>query len=128
MIRYFRNSTFVSVLWGVMALYLFNISVDTADPDPVHVAEDLTINDQESMVELVLEQFLGFENAISEHDDPDTENNQKKSLSKLDLFGQLRVISNCPTIPVRLKKELFPDFTETLATGHSQLSTPPPRI
>tara|TARA_Y100001972_G_C7660921_1_gene333357 strand:+ start:3015 stop:3377 length:363 start_codon:yes stop_codon:yes gene_type:complete len=119
---------FVRILWGAMAIYLFNISVDTADPNPVHVAEDLTINDQESIVELVVEQLLGFENAISEHDDPDTENNQKNSLTKLDLFGQLRVISKLPTIPIWLKKELFPEFTEALAAGHSQLNTPPPRI
>ncbi len=111
-----------------MALYLFNISVDTADPDPVHVVEDLTINDQESMVELVVEQFLGFENAIGEHDDPDTENNQKKSLTKLDLFGQLRVISDCPIPSFWLEKTLYPAFTKALATGHSQLNTPPPRI
>ena len=128
MIRYFRNGAFVRILWGVMALYLFNISVDTADPEPVYIPEDLTVNDQESMVELVVEQFLGFENAITEHDDPDTENNQKKSISKIDLIGQIRSVSAGSTMYLWIKKEAYPVFSVHLTQGYSQLDTPPPKI
>ena len=56
-----------------MGLYLFNLSVDTSDPNPRHIPEDLSINDQESMVELVAEQILGMEDAFEEFDDTDSE-------------------------------------------------------
>ena len=49
-----------------MGIYLLNISVDTKDPHPEYIPEDLSINDQESIVEIVVEKILGFENAIQE--------------------------------------------------------------
>ncbi len=47
------------------------MSVDMPDPHPDYVPEDLTINDQESFVELILEKFLGMGNVIEEHEDAD---------------------------------------------------------
>lgn len=63
-----------------MALYLLNCSVDA--PDVSH-RENLKINEQESIVELVIEKGLGFDNAIAEYDDSDSENETslKKSFS-----------------------------------------------
>lgn len=60
-------------LWLVMALHIFNCSVDTPDPQPDSVPEDLSYNDMESVVEIVLEQVLGINNAIVEHDENDTD-------------------------------------------------------
>ena len=61
-----------------MGLYLFNISIDTADPNPESIPEDLSFNDQESFAEIVLEEFLGFEDAFKEYDDHDTGDHNKK--------------------------------------------------
>jgi hypothetical protein len=47
--------------------------VDTPDPQPENVPEDLTYNDMESVVEIVLEQVLDINNAIAEKDDTDTD-------------------------------------------------------
>jgi hypothetical protein len=69
-----------------MAGYLLNISIDTPDGTPKGISEDLSINDQESLIELVLEQVLGFENAIAEYDDPDADDQRKKNVSKSILF------------------------------------------
>ena len=60
MLSQIRNSVFTKILWGLMGLYLLNISVDTADPNPEHIPEDLSINDQESIVEIVVEKILGL--------------------------------------------------------------------
>lgn len=66
-----------------MALYVFNISVDAPDIYSQEIREDLTLNDQESIIEIVLEKVLGYEDAISEHEehDEDSEHNIKKNLS-----------------------------------------------
>lgn len=69
-----------------MACYLLNISVDTPDGTPYGTSEDLSINDQESLIELVVEQVLGFENAIAEYDDPDADDQHKKNVSNTVLF------------------------------------------
>jgi len=52
------------------------------DAQPEYIAEDLSINDQESIVELVLEKVIGIENAIEEHDEPDEDESQSIRLSK----------------------------------------------
>ena len=59
--------------WFVMALHIFNCSVDTPDPQPESVPEDLSYNDMESVVEIVLEQIFNINNAIAEHEDNDTD-------------------------------------------------------
>jgi len=57
-----------------LALYLLNYSIDGRDAQPDHVAEDLTHNDIESILEFALESVLGIENAMQEHDEQDGEN------------------------------------------------------
>ncbi|APY12722.1 hypothetical protein BWZ22_00320 [Seonamhaeicola sp. S2-3] len=55
-----------------MSLHILNISVDAPDVKPDYIPEDLGYNDMESVVEIVLEQILGFEDAIPEQEDDDT--------------------------------------------------------
>lgn len=69
-----------------MSGYLLNISVDTPDGNPFGSSEDLSINDQESLIELVIEQLLGFENAIAEYEDLGDDNQDKKKATKSLLF------------------------------------------
>lgn len=77
-----------------MALVLFNLSIDTPDSTPKGTMENLAINDQESIVELVLETFLGFEDAIDEHEDADQDENSKTSSKniELDIYAQNSLI------------------------------------
>ncbi|NJM93500.1 MAG: hypothetical protein HC842_01530 [Cytophagales bacterium] len=55
----------------IMALHVLNLSVDAPDALPDHIPEDLSINDIESIVELMLEQLLGIEDAMDEKDEWD---------------------------------------------------------
>lgn len=128
MISQIRNSVFTKILWGLMGLYLLNISVDTADPNPEHIPEDLSINDQESIIEIVVEKILGYENAIEEYDDNDTEEHNKNTNVKIDL-------TNHYTAEIDLHKESritirqnFPDLNTFLANGFQKLDIPPPKI
>ncbi|WP_239970595.1 hypothetical protein [Confluentibacter citreus] len=118
----------VRFLWGFMGLYFLNISVDTVDVYPNYIPEDLSFNDQESIVEIIVEQVLGFENAIEEHDDPDTEDHTKKSNFKID-FIPLNASEGKPreSITTSLKQVCYhPD--SHLSIGHHQLNNPPPEV
>lgn len=70
----FRKYFVFRVFWLVMALHIFNCSVDAPDAQPESFPENLTYNDMESVVEIVLEQVFDIKNAITETDDNDNEN------------------------------------------------------
>lgn len=73
MIQIFRHKRFVkSILW-LLCLQFFNLSINTRDVQANHQVEDLSINDQESIIELVAEKVFGWEKAFTEVDDLDHE-------------------------------------------------------
>jgi hypothetical protein len=69
LISLLRSSVYRTALLVLMAAQLVNISINVADPSPV--MEDLSVNEIESCVELVLEVFLGNDGAIKETNDQD---------------------------------------------------------
>lgn len=111
-----------------MGLYLLNISVDTADPNPEHIPEDLSINDQESIVEFIVEKVLGFEDAIKEYDDNDTEDHNKKKNVKIDLYVHEIVADKTDNNQFFERKELFPDNEARLTKGFNEIDYPPPQV
>lgn len=111
-----------------MGLYLLNLSVDTQDPTTRHLPEDLSINDQESMIELLLEQILGYENAVEEYDDSDTEEHNKQTNLKKDLLAFYPVVSALSQSFSETDRQQFPDFSSYLTNGFQKLDTPPPKI
>jgi hypothetical protein len=123
-----RNSVFTKILWGLMGLYLLNISVDTADLNPEHITENLSINDQESIVEIVVEKILGYENAIKEYDDHDTEDHNKKTNVKIDLTTPSIVDNTVNQSFIETRRHKFPDYITCLTNGFQKLNFPPPKI
>ena len=111
-----------------MGLYLLNISVDSADPNPEHIPEDLSLNDQESIVEIVIEKILGYEDVIREYDDHDREDHGEKKNVKIDLSTHLTVDHNSSHPDLIGKKRPFPDHEACLTNGFSEIDTPPPKI
>ncbi len=111
-----------------MGLYLLNISVDATDPNADHLPEDLSINDQESIIEIVLEQILGFEDAIKEYDDHDPEDHNKKSNVKVDFFSQYALDSPIKEPVFKRKKKKYYDYPISLAKGFESPKTTPPKI
>ena len=110
-----------------MGLYLLNISVDTADPDPEYIPEDLSFNDQESIVEIIIEQVLGYEDAIKEYDDHDTESHHKNNHLKIDLLADI-VTTHHFLLPLMKNRSCHPDYEAALASGFREIDSPPPRI
>jgi hypothetical protein len=58
-----------------MAFYLLNISVDTPYLFQNDEVKHLTYNDQESIIEVLFEKVLGFEDVIPETEDANTTKN-----------------------------------------------------
>ncbi len=69
--KFIREHISLRILWFVMALIILNCSVDTPDPQPQDVAEDLSYNDMESIAEIILEKVFNINDAIPEQDDDD---------------------------------------------------------
>jgi len=67
-----RKHSIFKFFWFMMALHILNLSVDSPDPQPIHLPEDLEFNDMESIVEIILELVLEIEDAIPETDDDDS--------------------------------------------------------
>ncbi len=77
-------------------LHVLNCSVDIPDPKGQQVTENLSFNDQESIVEIVVEKMLGFGNVIAEYDDVDGRKHDKIQVTySLDLvfFSTLNLYS-----------------------------------
>jgi hypothetical protein len=127
-IRQIRNSILAKFLWGFMGLYLLNLSVDTQDPTPRFLPEDLSFNDQESLIEILLEQILGYENAVAEYDDSDTEEHSKQKDIKKDLFASYLVGSALNQPFTKMARQNFPHYRPYPTNGFQKLDTPPPRI
>ncbi len=123
-----RNSAYTRVFWGLMGVYLLNISVDTADPNPAYISEDLSINDQESIIEIIVEQVLGHEDVFEEFDDTDTEDHNKKTNIKIDLTNHNLAEIQLNIHSIDSTKQNFPDKSNFLANGFNKLDIPPPKI
>ncbi|WP_417559017.1 hypothetical protein [Mesoflavibacter zeaxanthinifaciens] len=128
MLSQIRNSVFTKILWGIMGLYMLNISVDPADPNPEQIPEDLTFNDQESIIEIIIEKVLGYEDAIKEYDDYDTEDHNTKTNVKIDLATHYIVDNNLNQSFIEIKKHKFPEYTTNLTKGFQKLDIPPPKV
>lgn len=126
MINTLRNSTFLKTLWGLLGLFLLNISVDSTDLVPKHVSEDLSINDQESIVEIIIEKILGLENFVSEYDDVDSdERDSQNNHISLKVFF---VDENQPASSMNIvDNKIISGNSKSLTPGFYRLLTPPPK-
>lgn len=111
-----------------MGLFLLNISVDMEDPNPIYIPEDLSINDQESIIEIVVEQVLGFDDVFKEYDDNDTEDHNKKTNVKIDLFNNYIADSMMMQSFIKVKKQKFLNYNTFLLNGFQKLNIPPPKV
>lgn len=111
-----------------MGIYLLNISADTADPKPEHIPEDLSINDQESIVEIIVEKVFGYEDAFKEYDDKDNEDHNKKNSLKIELIVHGQVDSSIKKTIINTSKQKFPNYNSYLTTGFHKLDFPPPKV
>lgn len=129
MIKPIRHSLLTRYLWGFMSLYLLNCFVDSPDAQPHHFPEDLTYNDLESIIEIVVEKVLGFENAIPEYDDNDTNQDfAGKSTFLIDFFVVPNTTISINKKYLNLKKGKLTEQNLILSTPYFEIHTPPPEV
>jgi len=129
-VRFFwKYSSFNRFLLGFMALLFLNLSVNLDDEVPRYVAEDLSFNKQETIIELVCEKLLGFEDAFSEYEDNDTDEQTKSKNVKLNLYSQISLAYHFQEKPfVVTSKPRYLEDQKFLTIGYQQLDTPPPKV
>lgn len=109
----------------VLALHLLNFSIDSKDPHPEAVPEDLSFNDIESVTEFFAETVLGWKNAFAEHDEKDSEDGGSFDVLKF-------YFSNCSiSINHRINLQATrPSFvlknSPDMASIAKKVSSPPP--
>jgi hypothetical protein len=109
----------------LMAFYILNFSIDSKDIDPDYIQEDLSLNDIESFYELILEEVIGIENAVEEHDEHDQEEG--------GAFDFEKVYLSLPHSGMQPKQDIirtlhFNISSENLIIpGFSKIDSPPPK-
>ena len=127
MIKQIRHNFLTRYFWCFMSLYLLNCFVDSPDVQPDYFTEDLTYNDQESIIEIFVEKVLGFENAIAEYDDNDiNQSSSLKSNFSIDFFVLPIITLSGNKNYMRLKKENLAVQNSILLTPYFKIHTPPP--
>lgn len=96
------------------------------DSNPDNIAEDLTINDQETVVELVLEQCIGIDNAIEEHDEPGNESQSFEITKEFQLYTQSHTIVSFTQSYIELDIQIS-DKTLRLPFFVSDITPRPPK-
>lgn len=84
----------VRIICLLLALHLFNFSMDSRDRHPDFIPEDLSVNDIESITEFMTEVVLGADNAFAEHDEADNDAGGSLDLYKWYVFSCEEV--SCP--------------------------------
>jgi len=123
-----RKHIVFRMMWGLLALHFLNVSVDTMDMYADYIPEDIHYNDQESIAEIVVEQFLGYEDAFAEYDDVDHENHtgKKRGLSIKIYFQSAENKSDIETQINALKH--FSISENYLSIFCLSLDSPPPQV
>ncbi|MFZ9687967.1 MAG: hypothetical protein ACO3AW_08355 [Chitinophagaceae bacterium] len=86
MLSSIKNIFVFKFFWIITCIQILNISVDPPDGHTDSIAENLTVNEMESIVEIFLEKVLNIDNAIVEQDEPDDEAGNSISKTSIDLF------------------------------------------
>lgn len=112
-----------------MFFVLLNVSVDSQDPLSYQLKENTTINDQESVIEIVIEKLLGYENAIAEYDDVDGDQSQQNTAQNVNI--DLCIPNSLPFVTPCFKTLNYDYFHQLKLNphpGYLNLYTPPPQV
>ena len=81
-----RKNIIYRLFWVLIVINLINLSIDPPDLRPFWEPEDLTVNEMESIIEVVLEIFLGIDDAISEHDEQGDESIKGYNIKHFSIY------------------------------------------
>lgn len=121
-IQFWHKGLLARIVAGLMALYLFDISVDFHHQRVIE--ENITVNEIESMSELVLEEIADIEDLFKEIPESDREPITKVSFSLVYLLPQQFRLQ----LVIQLTERKFQIAHEyALYSVPFSILTPPPR-
>ena len=128
MLQRISRAKITRTLCFFMAAYILNISVDAPDV-MANKAEDLSFNDQESIVEIVIEKILNYDNLIKERDDNDSNDQSpvKKNL-QFDYFVLHKVTTETSESQTQITKSTCFWKTKKAKLPYYKKSSPPPEV
>jgi hypothetical protein len=110
------------------ALHLVNVSVDPEDPLSRMVPEDITINEMESFLEILIEKGLEIEDFFVEYDDPDEELKGKYKTKQIKILtnGYNKDIAEVKEFPYDRSQHIH--FRKmNVRSIYLDISIPPPK-
>jgi hypothetical protein len=110
----------------LLAMYLFNYSIDSRDAHLDHIGEDLSYNDVESIVEFTLEYVLGIENAMKEHDEQDDDNGSIFGHSVYIVNTAMSELLNYSDFGAEVVHH-YSNPSQSLSQASPEINSPPPR-
>jgi hypothetical protein len=123
LISLLRSSVFRTAVLVLMTAQLVNMSINVADPSLA--IEDLSVNEIESCVELVLEVFLGKEGAIKETNDQDHSSHRTVNHVQFCVGDFTNVLVENNFIDVLKKHDTF--LVLSFSSFEHVIIAPPPR-
>lgn len=123
-----RNSILLQVVWGFLCLHALNCSINVNDYVDTNGKEDLSINEQESIIEFILEKVLGDEDAVEEYEEHDNDDHTSKKVNEFKLFlGYNQQFTTLESEFIRQSKHAFFYLHRPAKAFHDPVN-PPPRF
>lgn len=110
----------------LLAMYLFNYSIDSRDAHLDHISEDLSYNDVESIVEFTLEYVLGIEDAMKEHDEQDDDNGSVVGHAVYIVNATLADLTNSNDFGAEVVHR-YCNPSQFFSQGFPEINSPPPK-
>ena len=126
-LKKFRNNVFIKILFGFLGFHLLNISIDIPKITPIKQFEELSFNNQESIVGFFLEKILGCENTLEKYENSSDDFKQNKNFD-FELIAAKGSFFNIKLLPTKLSKQKFSELVQQLTSEHQELDTPPPKV
>lgn len=121
--NFFRNHIFSKTILWMLTLHFINVSVDPPDKEMFGVAEDLSINDMESVMEIIIENFMGVDNFFPEHDEDDAKSH--RVYIDIDFFEKIKIFSLTLSKDISGKNKFEADLSLFSDIKISIVSPPP---
>lgn len=127
--RFLRSSIFLHQLLSlILVITILNVSIDPPDllknlDNDIALEEDVSVNEMESISEVVLEKVLDLHNAVPETDDEDAETLLKKVEISEHYYTLAVPEAQVTLLPYPSQHSITPQFTEQISLN---VSSPPP--
>lgn len=103
--------------------------MDATDSLYAEATENLAINNQESIIEIVIEKVFGFENAIAEQDDNDnSQNSIFKKIKNFEYIVDCQSVNSFSSPIISIQKQADKLPIQHISNPLLEIISPPPKV